>query len=535
MSTTPASSPVSPAPSAPKTLAEKVWNDHLVVKGEDGSPDLIYIDLHLVHEVTSPQAFDGLRMAGRPGASPRPDDRDRGPQHPDTRDRQAHRRPDQPHPDRDPAQERRRVRRATALARRHRAGHRARRRPAARPHDAGHHRRLRRLAHLDPRRLRRDGVRYRHQRGRARARDADPAAPGVQDHGHHGRGRTAPRRDGERHHPRGDRQDRHRRRAGLRARVPRQRHPFAVDGRPHDDLQHVDRGGRPRRHGRARPDHLRLPEGPPARAGGRRLGCRRRLLGDAEDRRRRRVRRRGLPRRRTSSSRSSPGARTRPGRLAERHRPRPRGDYADPNDTASAAARARVHGPRRGHADEGHPRRRRLHGLVHELPHRRPARVRLDHQGPEEGRRRARHGRSGQRSRAHRGRGRGHRQDRRGVRRRVALRRLLDVPRDEPRPARPRRALRIHVQPQLRGQAGQGRAHAPRFAARRRCDRHPRNPEQSVGPRHFGARVARRAITLRQKQAATRATGGHAHWMSTPTTWTASPNRARARVTRLRH
>ncbi|MDQ1562781.1 MAG: 3-isopropylmalate/(R)-2-methylmalate dehydratase large subunit, partial [Actinomycetota bacterium] len=49
----------------PKTLAEKVWEDHLVVKGEDGSPDLIYIDLHLVHEVTSPQAFDGLRMAGR--------------------------------------------------------------------------------------------------------------------------------------------------------------------------------------------------------------------------------------------------------------------------------------------------------------------------------------------------------------------------------------------------------------------------------------------------------------------------------------
>lgn len=52
--------------SKPRTLAEKVWDDHLVVKGEDGSPDLIYIDLHLVHEVTSPQAFDGLRQAGRP-------------------------------------------------------------------------------------------------------------------------------------------------------------------------------------------------------------------------------------------------------------------------------------------------------------------------------------------------------------------------------------------------------------------------------------------------------------------------------------
>ncbi|WAA67732.1 3-isopropylmalate dehydratase large subunit [Microbacterium oxydans] len=49
-----------------RTLAEKVWDDHLVVKGEDGEPDLIYIDLHLVHEVTSPQAFDGLRSEGRP-------------------------------------------------------------------------------------------------------------------------------------------------------------------------------------------------------------------------------------------------------------------------------------------------------------------------------------------------------------------------------------------------------------------------------------------------------------------------------------
>ncbi|MBU4464319.1 MAG: 3-isopropylmalate dehydratase large subunit [Actinobacteria bacterium] len=53
-------------PERPRTLAEKVWDDHLVVKGEGGEPDLIYIDLHLVHEVTSPQAFDGLRAEGRP-------------------------------------------------------------------------------------------------------------------------------------------------------------------------------------------------------------------------------------------------------------------------------------------------------------------------------------------------------------------------------------------------------------------------------------------------------------------------------------
>src|SRR5512142_2087087 len=47
-----------------KTLSEKVWDRH-VVRSAEGEPDLLYIDLHLVHEVTSPQAFDGLRAAGR--------------------------------------------------------------------------------------------------------------------------------------------------------------------------------------------------------------------------------------------------------------------------------------------------------------------------------------------------------------------------------------------------------------------------------------------------------------------------------------
>src|SRR5258706_15379225 len=48
----------------PRTLYDKIWDDHLV----DEQPDdtcLIYVDRHLVHEVTSPQAFDGLRFAGR--------------------------------------------------------------------------------------------------------------------------------------------------------------------------------------------------------------------------------------------------------------------------------------------------------------------------------------------------------------------------------------------------------------------------------------------------------------------------------------
>src|SRR5215468_7632900 len=47
-----------------RTLAEKIWDSHIVHAAE-GEPDLLYVDLHLVHEVTSPQAFDGLRLAQR--------------------------------------------------------------------------------------------------------------------------------------------------------------------------------------------------------------------------------------------------------------------------------------------------------------------------------------------------------------------------------------------------------------------------------------------------------------------------------------
>jgi 3-isopropylmalate/(R)-2-methylmalate dehydratase large subunit len=54
---------------SPRTLAQKVWESHVVHRA-DGEPDLLYIDLHLLHEVTSPQAFDGLRMANRPVRRP---------------------------------------------------------------------------------------------------------------------------------------------------------------------------------------------------------------------------------------------------------------------------------------------------------------------------------------------------------------------------------------------------------------------------------------------------------------------------------
>ena len=57
--------------SQPRTLSQKIWDRHVVTAGVGGAPDLLYIDLHLIHEVTSPQAFDGLRMNGR--AVRRPD------------------------------------------------------------------------------------------------------------------------------------------------------------------------------------------------------------------------------------------------------------------------------------------------------------------------------------------------------------------------------------------------------------------------------------------------------------------------------
>ncbi|MGH9066730.1 MAG: 3-isopropylmalate dehydratase large subunit [Acidimicrobiales bacterium] len=56
--------------SEPRTLSEKVWDRHLVRAGRGSDPDLLYIDLHLIHEVTSPQAFEGLRLAGRPVRRP---------------------------------------------------------------------------------------------------------------------------------------------------------------------------------------------------------------------------------------------------------------------------------------------------------------------------------------------------------------------------------------------------------------------------------------------------------------------------------
>jgi len=82
---------------APKTLFEKVWQQHIVVEPA-GEPTLLYIDLQLLHEVTSPQAFEGLRLAGRKVRRP-----DRSIATVDTKRANNNRRPPpHPRPDRRP-------------------------------------------------------------------------------------------------------------------------------------------------------------------------------------------------------------------------------------------------------------------------------------------------------------------------------------------------------------------------------------------------------------------------------------------------
>ncbi len=321
--------------SAPRTLAEKIWDAH-VVRSQPGEPDLLFIDLHLVHEVTSPQAFDGLRAAGRkvrrPDLTIATEDHNvpttgvTGPGMPLDRPGQPGHRPGLPHAGRDAAQERGRVRRPAAPDGRRRAGHRARDRPAARPHPAGHDDRLRRLAHLDARRVRRDRLRHRHQRGRARPRHPDAAADQAEDHGDQRRGRAARRRVRQGPDPRDHRPDRHRRRPGLHRRVPRRGDQVAVHGGPPDRLQHVHRGGRAGRAHRPGRDHVRVPQGPPARPAGRRLGRGRRVLEVAAHRRGRGLRPRGHDRRDHAHPVRHLGHQPGPGAAARRDRARAAGD-----------------------------------------------------------------------------------------------------------------------------------------------------------------------------------------------------------------
>ena len=175
-----------------RTMFEKIWDDH-VVHAEPGQQTILYIDLQLVHEVTSPQAFEGLRLAGRKVRRP-----ERTVATPDhnvpTTDRSL--------PIADPISKQQ-----IDTLRNNcqefgirlydmddpQPGDRPRHRAGTGPDPAGHDDRLRRQPHGHARRVRGAGVRHRHQRSRARAGHADAAAVQAQDAGAARRRPAAPR------------------------------------------------------------------------------------------------------------------------------------------------------------------------------------------------------------------------------------------------------------------------------------------------------------------------------------------------------
>ena len=130
-------------------------------------------------------------------------------------------------------------RRATGDRPRHRAG--------AGCHAAGDDRRVRRLPHEHPRRVRLPRVRHRHERSRACARDAVPPDTAIQGDARQRERRTPVWLHRQGHRARDHRQNRDGRRHRLRHRVRRVRDPRVVDGRPHDGVQHDDRRRRARR------------------------------------------------------------------------------------------------------------------------------------------------------------------------------------------------------------------------------------------------------------------------------------------------
>ena len=160
---------------------------------------LLYIDRHLVHEVTSPQAFEGLRLSGRKVR--RPDLTFATVDHnvPTSANRHL--------PIADPLarqqvetlrEQRRRIRRAAVRLRQRPPGHRPRHRSRARTDAAGHDHRVRRQPHQHAWRVRRAGVRHRHERSRARAGHAVPGAAEAEGdarqlHGHVERRASPPR------------------------------------------------------------------------------------------------------------------------------------------------------------------------------------------------------------------------------------------------------------------------------------------------------------------------------------------------------
>ena len=298
-------------------------------------------------------------------------------------------------------------------------GHRPRHRTAARADPARDDHRVRRFAHLDPRRIRGAGVRDRDQRGRDGPRHPD--APPARPEDLRGARRRAPRPRGQcqGHHPGADRPDRDRRRDRPRLRIRRRGDPRPDDGTADDRLQHEHRGRRAGRADRPGRHDLRIPPRPDPRSGRACLGRLGRAMAHAADRRRRELRQDHRHRRR--HARADGHLRHQPGDGHPDHQPRPiAGRPGRPEPAARPRARARIHGPPARPGDPRPEGRCRLRRELHQRPDQRPASRGERAQGsPRRGRRapdgRPRLGRGEARSR-----GRGPVRDLQGGRRGVA-------------------------------------------------------------------------------------------------------------------
>ena len=463
-----------------RTLAEKVWDAHVVRQRPKGEPDLLYVDLHLVHEVTSPQAFDGLRLAGR------------GVRRPDlTIATEDHNTPtiDIDKPIADPVS-----RTQIETLRRNCAEFGIRLHPLGDAEQGIVHVVGPQLGLTQPGLTVVCGDSHTSTHGAFGALAfgigtsevehvlatqtlplTRPSTMAITLEGELPEGTTAKdvilaviARIGT---------------GGGQGYVLEYRgeaiRALSMEARMTICNMSIEAGARA---GMIAPDETTFAylQGRPHAPSRRRLGRGRRVLADAAHRRRRRLRRRGRARRRRDRTLRDVGHQPRPGPAAVGQGARPRG-------------RRRCRGARRGRARAG------LHGS--HGPERRCARSRSTRSSSArartaasrtcapppsvvQGRRKADGVRvlvvPGQRTGASAGRGRGAGQGLRGLRGRVAQRRLFDVPGHEPRPARAGGAQRVDLQPQLRGPPGQGRAHPPRLAAGRR--RRPRRSRPGRPP-----------------------------------------------------
>ncbi len=368
----------------PKTLFDKIWDSHVVQRDADGTC-LLYIDRHLVHEVTSAAGLRRAAPVGPQGAPARRDARRRRPQRADhAGPGEGHRRGRVAHPGRDAGGQRAPSSACHYFPHERRApGHRAHHRAGAGLHPAGHDHRLRRFSHTATHGAfgaLAFGI------GTSEVEHVLATQTLLQKPAKNMRitvdGKLRARRRRQGHHPRHHRQDRHRRRHRPCHRIRRRGDPRPVmEGRMTVCNMAIEGGARA---GLIAPDETTFDymKGRPMAPKGEAVGQGGRLLEDAAVRSGRALRQAKSRCAPTRSCRRSPGA---PAprtccRSPARCPIRPRS--SDESRRRSMVRALEYMGLHAGHASCRTSRSTRLHRLLHQRPHRGPARRRRGRQGP---------------------------------------------------------------------------------------------------------------------------------------------------------